>query len=151
MFPVVSAVALPAMPARAVEDVRAFERFSLEHVPQVDITTHHVLHGGMYARTIRMPAGLVLTGVLVKIPTLLILHGDASAFVGDGWQRFSGHCVLPGSAGRKQAFVAHADTDMTMVFPTTARTVEEAEAEFTDEAALLMSRHGENTITITGA
>jgi hypothetical protein len=39
-----------------------------------------------------------------------------------------------------------------MLFPTKAKTVEEAEAEFTDEADRLLSRHQEfqDLVTITG-
>jgi hypothetical protein len=37
-----------------------------------------------------------------------------------------------------------------MSFKTNARTVEEAEAEFTDEADRLFSRKGENVTVITG-
>ena len=48
--------------------------------------------------------------------------------------------VLAGQPGRKQAFVAHAETWLTMSFKTEARTVAEAEAEFTDEAEHLGSR-----------
>ena len=39
-----------------------------------------------------------------------------------------GYHVIPASAGRKQVFVAHADTDLTMLFPSHAATVEDAEA-----------------------
>ena len=45
-----------------------------------------------------------------------------------------------GAAGRKQAFLAITDTALTTTFPTAAVTVEEAEAEFTDETDLLASR-----------
>jgi hypothetical protein len=39
-----------------------------------------------------------------------------------------------------------------MIFRTDAKTVEQAEAEFTDEAEALMSRRNDNdTVTITGA
>ena len=45
-----------------------------------------------------------------------------------------------------------ADTRVTMIFPTTARTVEEAEAEFTEEADGLCSRRDptSNHVVITG-
>lgn len=119
--------------------------------PQLPIATHHVIHGGLYARTIRIPAGTLLTGAEIKRATLLIFNGHASIAVDDGTIELVGYHVLPASAGRKQAFLAHADTDLTMIFPTAAMTVEACEAEFTDEAHLLMSRHSDrNTVTITG-
>lgn len=139
----------PAMSDEAVGKVRELEERALT-APQVEVETWHVLHAGMYARTIRIPAGVVLTGALIKRATLLVFHGHASVFIGDGEIELAGHHVIPASAGRKQAFIAHAVTDLTMLFPTTAATVEEAEAEFTDEADRLLSRHGVNHITITG-
>lgn len=142
---------LPAMTAGAIEQVRRLEEASRQH-PQVAIATRHVLHAGMYARTICVPAGVLLTGVFIRIPTLLIFSGHATVFIGGETLELAGHHVLPASAGRKQAFVAHADTELTMLFPTRATTVEEAEAEFTDEPHMLFSRNPDavNHVAITG-
>lgn len=147
-LPVVQ-VAIPAMTTEAVARVRDFERLNLAH-PQTAITTRHLIHAGMYLRTITIPAGVVLTGALIKRATALILHGDAEVATGDGSQRLTGYHVLPASAHRKQAFLAYADTYLTMIFPTSATDVRAAEEEFTDEAELLMSRQGENVVNITG-
>jgi hypothetical protein len=119
---------------------------------QVSIATDHILHGGMYARTIRLKAGVVMMGALIKRATVLIVNGPTSVLAGDVWGYMEGYNVFPGCAGRKQLFVTRGDVAMTMIFPTAAKTVEEAEAEFTDEADLLMSRRQDNgdTITITG-
>jgi hypothetical protein len=122
-------------------------------LPQVRIHTQHVLHAGMYVRTIVIPGGVVLTGALIKRATVVVVSGDALVSRGDeeGF-RITGTVALPASAGRKQAFVAYADTAVTMAFPTSAKTVEEAEAEFTDDTEMLMSRRDPelNTIIITG-
>lgn len=130
---------LGGMSPQAVDAVRQLETESLK-LPQVAIPTEHVFHAGMYARTIRIPADVMLTGALIKIPTLLILDGDTLVYTEDGTVRVTGHRVMLGAAGRKQAFLAIADTMLTMVFATGAATVEEAEAEFTDEVDLLFSR-----------
>lgn len=122
-------------------------------LPQVPIRTQHVLHAGMYARTITIPAGVVLTGALVKCATLLVISGDVLVSRGDDeGLRITGAAVLPASAGRKQAFVAYADTTVTMAFPTSATSVEEAETQFTNDTDLLFSRRDPelNTIIITG-
>ncbi|AQW31431.1 hypothetical protein JK151_08910 [Ralstonia syzygii subsp. celebesensis] len=134
-----------------VDQVRRLER-ALRAGPQVELRTDHVLHAGMYSRTVRIPAGVVLTGALIKVATVLIVSGDATVFIGDDSVRLQGYHVLPASAGRKQAFIAHAETALTMSFPTRARTVEEAEAEFTDETDLLLSRQypEQQTLVITG-
>ncbi len=146
---VLAAVGIPAMSPRAIASVRELEGHLLA-LPQTPIETHHVVHAGMYARTIMVPAGTVLTGVLIRIATLLILDGDAEVYLNGESRRFTGHHVLPASAGRKQAFVTHADTHLTMIFVTGAKTVGEAEAEFTDEADLLGSRRDTSHVTITG-
>lgn len=145
------------MSDQAIEAVRKLETEAMAK-PQTPIATDHVLHGGMYARTIVIPAGVTLTGALIKIATILILNGDAIAYMerpdrkGGGAVRLTGYHVLPASARRKQAFVAQLDTYLTMIFPTGTKTVAEAEAEFTDEANLLFSRNvgAENHIIITG-
>lgn len=120
--------------------------------PQLPLETAHVLHAGVYARTIRMPAETVLTGALIKIPTLLVVSGVANVWTDQGWLRLSRYTVLPGMAGRKQIFVARTAVDMTMMFPTQAKTVDEAEREFTDEYELLMSRRqsSPDPVLVTG-
>lgn len=141
-----------AMAPTAIDKVRRLEAEAAKR-SQVRIRTHHVLHGGMYARTIGIPAGVMITGALVKVATVLVSDGDVLAYIGtDRPLRLTGRQVFPASASRKQAFVALADTELTSVFPTEARTIEEAEAAFTDEFDILMSRKDPdtNTIVITG-
>jgi hypothetical protein len=131
------------MPASAIEAVRRLEDASLQY-EQAGIVTEHSFHSGMYARTIKIPAGVLLTGVLIKIPTMLVFSGDAVVYTATGPEQWTGYRVVLAPAHRKQAFLAHEDTYLTMVFPTTATTVEEAEAEFTDEAERLLSRRQED-------
>jgi hypothetical protein len=138
---------LPAMSDQAVAVVRAFDA-DLKRREQVPISTHHQIHGGIYTRTICLPKGAALTGVLIKIPTTLVLCGDVTVFTGTDEVRACGYAVFPGSAGRKQAFIANADTWMSMSFPTQATSVEEAENEFTDEPELLFSRRSTSDQTI---
>ncbi len=143
-------VSVPAMTGRGLDLVKRIEKRLLRE-EQVQIATQHVIHAGIYSRTICIPAGVALTGALIKIPTTLVICGRASVLIGDGDEVLvDGYRVFACSAGRKQAFIAHADTWLTMSFKTSARTVEEAEDEFTDEADRLFSRHGRNEITITG-
>jgi hypothetical protein len=140
-----------SMSADAIAKVDEFQRQLLEQ-PQVRICTLHTLHAGVYSRTVRIPAGCAIAGVVVKISTLLIVRGSATVYDGAAPVTVTGYAVLPASAGRKQAFLAHEDTDITMVFATEASSVEEAEDLFTDEGYSLASRHdpSSNTIIITG-
>jgi hypothetical protein len=144
-------VRIPAMTTQAVAKVREFEH-ELAQMPQAEIHTDHLIHGGMYVRTIKIPAGVALTGAFIKRPTTLVVTGDVVLYTGDEALHLVGHHVIPASAGRKQAFMANADTWLTMAFPTSATTIEAAECEFTDDAHLLMSRARPdlNRITITG-
>lgn len=142
---------IPTMTPEAINKVRDLESVMLT-LPQAEIATDHVLHGGMYARTIRIPAGVAITGAFIRVPTLLVVNGNVTVFTGGEPVTLVGNHVLAASAHRRQAFQAHKDTALTMVFATQAKTVEEAEDEFTNEAHLLMSRHpgAANSITITG-
>lgn len=146
----IATVAIPGMDVRSIEGMTEFQRVSLA-LPQIDPETKHLFHAGMYHRTVRMPAETVLVGVLIKIPTTVTICGDVSVWLGDREQRFTGYHVLAASANRKQAFIAHAPTFVTMSFSTNAKTVEEAENEFTDEAHLLMTRRGfSNEVSSSG-
>lgn len=140
---------IPSMSAVAIDKVREFENMALR-LPQADLGTRHLIHAGMYARTIMIPAGVSLTGALITIPTVLVISGHVIINTGDGLMELSGYHILPASANRKQAFLTKSDTYLTMIFATSAKTVSDAECEFTDESDKLMSRHGENKIVITG-
>ena len=130
------------IPAMTDDQIYKVKRLSdrLKEERQIDLYTYHTLHGGMYARTIHLDAGSVIAGALIKVPTTLIINGDCTVYIGDDAVRIAGYEVIACSANRKQAFVIHASTMMTMMFRTDARTVEEAESEFTDEADQLLSR-----------
>jgi len=131
--------ALPAMTERGISDVRRLEALTME-LPQVDIQTAHKFHAGIYSRTIFMPAGCVITGALIKIPTTLITSGELVVYIGEEAVQLNGYNVLPAAANRKQAFYALTDSYLTMFFATDAQSIEEAESQFTDEADMLLSR-----------
>ena len=124
---------IPAMTEAVIERVRAVEAHILATQEQFDLPLLHVLHGGMYVRSLFMPGGTFITGALIKIPTTVIVDGDAIVWLGDAERRVTGHTILPASANRKQGFHALSDTHITMMFPTQAKTVAEAEREMTDE------------------
>jgi hypothetical protein len=144
---------MATLPATTPEMVAALNELEARVTGQepVDVPTEHVIHAGVYARTIAMPADMVLIGVTIKRATLVIVTGSAAVLVGREWMRLEGYNVIPGSAGRKQVFVSYSPVIITMLFPTQAKTVEEAEAEFTDEGDRLLSRRQDaNRVVITG-
>jgi hypothetical protein len=120
--------------------------------PQIELATEHLFHGGMYARTIRLQPGTKMMGSLIKLATVLIVHGDCSVLIGDQRVELTGYNVIPGCAGRKQFFWTHGPVEMTMIYPTSLATVEEAEDEVFAEADQLMSRRDGrgDTIVVTG-
>lgn len=135
--------AVPATSPELLLKVRDFERAAIR-ADQVPVATEHLLHAGMYARTVRLKPGTAITGALIKRATMLVIQGSVLMLVNAGFADLHGYNVIPASAGRKQVFVARSDVDITMIFPTAARTVGEAEAEFTDEVDLLLSRRDSN-------
>lgn len=142
---------IPAMSVIAIDNVRQLETYTAK-APQTEIPTTHVFHAGVYARTIKIPAGVILTGALIKIATLLIADGDYIVYIGNDSIKRSGYHVFAASANRKQAFIAISDTYLTMIFATNTKSVQEAEEQFTDESDRLSSRHVDavNHIIITG-
>lgn len=141
---------IAAASADSLVKLRAAES-ALSQTPQLDISTEHVLHAGMYARTVRLAPGVIITGALIKISTLLVFNGHADVLIGDEWAEVNGYGVIVALAGRKQVFVTRSQVELTMIFPTQAKTVEEAEAEFTDEVDRLMSRRStRDVVVITG-
>lgn len=142
---------LPAPSSAMLDKIRAYEA-QIASRPQIEIHTEHILHGGMYARTVRLPAGVEITGALMKVATILIVNGKCVMLAGDVGVGLEGFQVMPASKGRKQIFATVEDTEITMIFRTDAKTVEEAENEFTDEAARLLSReqNEHDSIIVTG-
>ena len=124
----------------------------LKQLPQETIATEHIIHGGIYSRTIFMPKGLVITSAEIKIPTTLTICGQAKIYLGNNLIEADGYIVVPASAGRKQVIYAVSDVYLTMSFKTSSTTIEEVEQEFTDYYKDLISRHEDavNIINITG-
>jgi hypothetical protein len=121
------------------EAVRQMETFLLQF-PQTDLQTSHVVHGGMVARTILIPAGTVLTGALTNLDNLCVLFGDITVTTDAGPQRLTGFNVLPAAAGSKRAGITHADTWWTTVWTTDLTDIAAIEDEFTNESDLLQTR-----------
>lgn len=142
---------IPSMDIMAINRVRKIEEMALS-MPQIEISTSHIIHSGMYARTITIPTGVMITGVLIKIATILIIQGNVIVYIGEEKLELCGYNILPASANRKQAFFALTDVHMTMIFPSEAKNIFDAEEQFTDDADKLISRKDTsiNKIIITG-
>ncbi len=130
---------LTPLTAEQLENIKRFGEKLLTEGEPCEIATEHHIHAGVYSRTIRVPAGAALTSVIVKCPTQFIGSGDFTLTDGATGKRFKGYHVFDGAAPRVAGIVAHSDCAFTMLFATNAKTVEEAEKEFTDETDRLVT------------
>ena len=121
------------------EKVRALEDEVLA-LPQVDLSTTHVLCGGIYARTITIPAGVVLTGAAHKKDHVCVAQGDITVLTDDGPKRLHGQHVLATKAGMKRAGVAHAETRWTTLCRTDLTDLAAIEDELVEEPEKLQTR-----------
>ena len=144
--------AITAMSDDALAKVYRLEEAMRESGDHLNLVTTHLLHAGLYHRTLFIPSGVLVAGTLVQIDTTVIVYGNITVYVEGEPLLLTGYNVLPTYAGRKQAAYAHSDTYFTMSFATKAKTVEEAEEEFTSEFADLWSRRADalNVTMITG-
>lgn len=131
-------VTIPPIPTR--EQIERLESF-LAQVDQVDLGTTHALCGGVYARTIFIPAGTVLTGAAHKRDHLNVMQGDITVWTESGMQRLTGQHVLPSRAGAKRAGWAHADTWWTTISATALTDLDEIEAEQVEQPERLQTRN----------
>ncbi len=139
-----SAVALLDGIARQQVAIRKVERHLLE-LPQCHMATTHVVHGGMYARTIFIPAGTMLTGAEMLKDNICVVCGDITVTTHDGAKRLTGFHVIPANSGLKRAGLAHADTWWTSIWKTDRTEVKDIEDEATNEANMLGTRRNELT------
>lgn len=142
---------LVAMGSEWVQKAASIEA-EIAALPQVPIVTQHVIHAGVYTRTVKLPKGTLISGALVKRSTNLIINGNVLVKIGQDTLEYDGFVTIVASANRKQIFYAKEDTHISMYFSTNCATVEEAEREFTDEYDKLASHRDVdfNEITITG-
>lgn len=116
-------------------------REGLKDLPQVDLNTQHAFMGGMYARTIYIPAGCAVSGATHKTDHINVMFGDI-AFTGlDGQvKRLTGFHVIPVKAGIARLGVALVDTVWTTICKTDKDDVESAEDDLVVESAQLQTR-----------
>lgn len=143
--------ALKPMTAEGMAKVFEVERI-LRTLPQENCPIKHVIHAGIYSRTILLKAGVAIAGVRIKVPSQMVVSGHCVISHGDHSVTCNGFDVLTAPAGRKTAVLAIADTYITMMYPTQAQTLEEAERQATDDYDDLASHDPNypNIVVITG-
>lgn len=121
------------------EAVRQMEYLLLQ-LPQIDLHTQQLVHGGMAARTIFIQAGTVLTGALTNLDNLCVAFGDITVTTDEGPVRLTGFNVIPARAGAKRAGVAHSDTWWVCIWRTDLTDPIAIEDEMTSESEMLQTR-----------
>jgi hypothetical protein len=100
----------------------------LRQMPQVNPQTTHMLCGGVYARSVFMPAGTAVVGCIHKSNHIIVqVCGDTTITTPDGPVRLTGWHMFPVKAGAARALYIHEDTIWTSFHHTTKTTVEEIE------------------------
>lgn len=123
----------------ALESIQRLEALALTR-PQVDLQTTNLIHGGMCARTIFIPAGTVLTGALTLMDNICFVVGGITVTTDEGPMELDGFHVLPAKAGSKRAGFTHADTWWSTVIRTDLTDIAAIEEQMTPEAHRLQTR-----------
>nr|WP_198983068.1 hypothetical protein [Herbaspirillum sp. ASV7] len=105
----------------------------MNHMPQADIPVWNHWAPGVYARTILIPAGVMLTGAVHKTEHLCIISGDHEFTTDEGMQRITHpHHIMLSKPGAKRAGYSHADTYFTTVHATDERDLDKLVLELCD-------------------
>lgn len=131
--------AAPAVAKPSRDQIEHLEQIILSG-PQVDLQTTHALSGGVYARTIIIPAGTVLTGAVHKKDHINVVQGDITVSTDDGMVRLTGHHIIPTKAGAKRVGYAHQDTVWTTICHTNLEDIEAIEDELVEDSDRLQTR-----------
>tara|TARA_R110000868_G_scaffold323523_1_gene584446 strand:- start:65 stop:514 length:450 start_codon:yes stop_codon:yes gene_type:complete len=109
-------------------------------LPQIDLKTTHALSGGVYARTMFVPAGTVYTGATHKKDHVNVFQGDITVWTEGGMKRFTGQHVIESKAGAKRTGYTHSDTSWTTICATDKTDIEEIESDLVEEPEQLQTR-----------
>lgn len=114
--------------------------------------TEHMVHGGIYTRTVRFPPKTLIAAARFIAPTTLIIKGTCDIWSDGDVARVEGYTVIKGSAGRKIALVTVTDVEASMMFRTDLTDVAEIQKQFTDEYMMLapLENADEHVVLVTG-
>lgn len=123
--------------AAANDKVRRLEREIVKEIKRddskivaLDFDTEHCFNGGMYARTMYLPAGCIAAGREHYTDHIfLLMQGKMQMEINGETRTLEAPMVIPGMGGTKKAAVAVEDVMMVTVEITDKTTVEAAEDE----------------------
>lgn len=97
----------------SIDQIIAIENELKKH-EQVELPIEHDFINGVYARTMHIPAGVILTGAVHRHDCFTVVrYGDISIYTDDGMKRFKTGDMIPSMAGIKRLGLSHAETLIT--------------------------------------
>lgn len=104
----------------------------MRELPQVEIETIHHFAPGVYAREIRIPAGVLLTGMIHRTEHLSIISKGRMTVVSANAEKIEIEApyTLLSKPGAKRAIYAHTDSVWTCIHPTTETDLDKLEELF---------------------
>ena len=121
----------------------------LGEMKQVDLNTTHSVSGGVYSRTIFIPAGVSLVGATHSKDHINIMCGDITVTTDTGMKRLTGYNVFATKAGMRRVGYAHTDTYWTSVIHTTETDIFKIEKDITPDSHKLQTRMAGITSNVT--
>lgn len=121
----------------------------LGEMKQVDLNTTHSVSGGVYSRTIFIPAGVSLVGATHSKDHINIMCGDITVTTDTGMKRLTGYNVFATKAGMRRVGYAHTDTYWTSVIHTTETDIIKIEKDITPDSHKLQTRMAGITSNVT--
>jgi hypothetical protein len=104
---------------------------ALRELPPVEIETYHHFSKGLYAREIRIPAEVLLTGKIHRLDHLCIVaSGTCRIITEDADNIITGPCTFTAFAGVKKVIYAETNTVFMTVHSTDLTDISEIERTF---------------------
>ena len=124
-----SAVVQSAESRQAVEALQV----ELSKLPQVELPTEHIFHGGMYCRQLFQPAGSLVVGKVHKKEHFFMVVQGTVAVTGDGETLlYTAPFMLTSKPGTKRALYAETDVVYMTIHRADSTTVEAVEDELVE-------------------
>lgn len=115
-----------------MEEIERFEQYLLANGATKDLPLRHFFFGGVYARELTIPKGVVLTGRLHLLHNLNILSkGEVSVLTENGIERVKAPFSVLSPPGTKRVIYAHEESVWTTILPTNLTDPDEAEQSVT--------------------
>jgi len=125
----VSAVVQSAESRQAVEALQV----ELSKLPQVELPTEHIFHGGMYCRQLFQPAGSLVVGKVHKKEHFFMVVQGTVAVTGDGETLlYTAPFMLTSKPGTKRALYAETDVVYMTIHRADSTTIEAVEDELVE-------------------